>query len=59
MKAIKLFGCIMAFDRAGLERFFGELSSFLASCDRQEGTCVFISIEVRLTFGGDACCTTT
>jgi len=32
----------MAFDQAGWERFFGELSSFLANCGRQEGTCIFI-----------------
>ena len=29
---------LMEFDRVGWERFFAELSSFLASCDRQEST---------------------
>ena len=28
---------VMAFGQVGWEKFYGELSSFLTSCDRQEG----------------------
>lgn len=48
-----VFGYIMAFDRAGWERFFGELSSFLASCDRQEGTCIFILRSLLVVIHAD------
>jgi len=37
----------MAFDRVGWERFFSELTSFLESCDRQEGKLMMCSSEVK------------